>query len=365
MSQTAERKPDQPPSHSRYEYLDWIKGIAIMSVVALHLSSMQSLIAMWAPWHIWQAVPLFLLAAGVTGALSCKKYTGISGNLGWAKNREDLAAYYRGMPKKVLALYIPYAWVVVLYYMWSGETLGIELFFNTMLMGYLGPGGYFVPLIVQHLLFFPLILSFRATLGSDGKFLLFALAVSAALEALFSFTDVPSTRFAYRIFYFRYLFACCLGAVLAEGNPFGKIGFRLLGIMSVVYMALVAWLSDVSVIPPSFWNLFLIRADDWFFQHYPAFFYTAWVVFGARDHWPRIPLKRLIGAFGRSSYDIFIFQMLFFITVVLSLKQAMGWSDLPLALKPVAFACCIGGGLLLTRAKERWQAVMRPVKNKE
>lgn len=362
MSHAAEKSPAQAASCSRHEYLDWVKGIAIMSVVALHLSTMESLVAMAAPWHIWQAVPLFLTAAGVTGALSYKKYAGISGVHGRAKNREDLAAYYRSMPNKVLALYVPYAWVVILYYMWSGDTLGIELFFKTMLMGYLGPGGYFVPLIVQHLLFFPLILSFRARLGSDVKFLLFALAVNVTLEAVFSFADVQSTRFFYRVFYFRYLFACSLGAVLADGNPFGKTAFRLLVLMSAAYMAAVTWLSDVSMVPPHFWNLFLIRADDWFFQHYPAFFYTAWIVFGVRDHWPRIPLKGTIMAFGRSSYDIFMFQMLFFITVVLSLKQARGWSDLPLALKPAAFACCIGGGLLLTRARTWWRAVMRPAK---
>lgn len=343
----------------RLDYLDIAKGFAAASVVLLHLIHPHTLFTILAPWHIWQAMPIFLFIAGITGAMSCRKYQGITGNLGWARNKQDLAAYYRSLPEKALALYIPYAVVVVLYHMWSREPLGIELFFNTMLMGYLGPGGYFVPLIVQHLIVFPLVLSLRGKLGSDGKFLAVALGISIAAELPFAFCDVTASQYVYRIFYFRYLFACCLGAVLADGNPFSKTAFRLLALMSAVYMAGACYLGDPTGTPPQYWNLPFLRADSWYFQHYPAYFFTAFLVLAMRDYERFIPMKSWIMAMGKSSYDIFIFQMLFFITVVLSLKQAYGWSDLPVALKLVGFFVCIFGGLALTRAKQAWRELRK------
>jgi hypothetical protein len=339
----------------RMDYLDIAKGFAAMSVVLLHLFNDKTLFNCLAPWHIWQAVPVFLMVAGVTGAMSCRKYAGISGNLGWEKNKADLAAYYRTLPAKALVLYIPYAVVTILYHMWSRETLGIELFFNTMFMGYLGPGGYFVPLIVQHLIFFPLVLSLRGKVGSDLKFLGAALGISIVMELLFAFADVESTRFIYRIFYFRYLFACCLGAVLADHNPFGKNTFRLLTLLSIAYIWATCYLSNVEASPQRFWNFFVIRADDWYFQHYPGFFFTAWLVFGLRDHEARIPCVELLKKLGRSSYEIFIFQMLFFITIGIWLKKTFGWAELPLFIKVISFFFCLYGGFAITRAKQIWR----------
>ena len=339
----------------RMDYLDIAKGFAAISVVLLHLFSDGTLFRVLAPWHIWQAMPIFLMVAGVTGALSCRKFAGITGNQGWARNRADLAAYYRTLPGKALPLYVPYAVVTLLYHLWSWEPLGIGLFLRTMIMGYLGPGGYFVPLIVQHLIFFPLVLSLRGKLGSDLRFLGAALGISVVAELCFAFADVESTRFLYRIFYFRYLFACCLGAVLADSNPFSKGVFRLLALLSAVYIGATCYLGNAGATPPEFWNFFFIRADDWYFQHYPGFFFTAWLVFGLRDVEGRIPCVEWIKKLGRSSYDIFIFQMLFFITIVIWLKTTFGWADLPFILKIPGFFFCLGGGLAVTRARSMWK----------
>lgn len=343
----------------RMDYLDAAKGFAAVSVVLLHLFSDSTLFQVLAPWHIWQAMPIFLMVAGVTGALSCRKFEGITGDHGWARNRADLAVYYKTLPGRTWPLYAPYAVVTVLYYMWTRETLGVELFFNTMLMGYLGPGGYFVPLIVQHMIFFPLILSLRGKVGSDLKFLGAALIISVVAELCFAVADVESTRFLYRIFYFRYLFACCLGAVLADGNPFSRAVFRLLVLLSVAYIWATCYLSDAAAVPPKFWNFLLIRADDWYFQHYPAFFFTAWLVFGLRDHEARIPCVEWFKKLGRSSYDIFIFQMLFFITIAIWLKTTFGWEDLPFILKNLGFFFCLCGGLAITRMRQIWKGAKK------
>ena len=137
---------------ARLEYLDIAKGFAAASVVLLHLFNASVLFNTLAPWHIWQAMPIFLMIAGVTGAMSCRKAPGIITNADCGMLKQDLKKYFISLPGKVLPLYIPYAVVVLIYYMWTRETLGLELFGNTMIMGYLGPGGYFVPLIVQRVM---------------------------------------------------------------------------------------------------------------------------------------------------------------------------------------------------------------------
>ena len=73
-----------------------------------------------------------------------------------------------------------------------------------------------------------------------------------------------------------------------------------------------------------------------------------------RDNEHRLPCRDRLIKLGKSSYDIFIFQMVFFITVGLSLKQAFGWTDYPFLVKVVIFFACLGGGLLLTRTKKWW-----------
>ncbi len=331
-------------SRPRLDYLDIAKGFAAMGVVLLHLFNHSVLTKVGAPWHIWQAMPIFLLVAGITGAMSWKKYKG------------NIGAYYRDLPPKILALYLPYVVVVLLYHLYAGEPVTLGGFFDTLLMGYLGPGGYFVPLIVQHLIFFPLLLSVREFMKSDLSFLALALFINIILERPFALVDMDATRALYRIYYFRYLFACCLGAVLATGNPFNRNIFLALAALSAVYIGAAIYLSNPQATPPSFWNLSLLRADDWYFQHYPSYFFTAWLVFAMRDHEMRIPKVEWIKKIGKSSYDIFIFQMLFFITLVISIKKYYGWSDLPFWTTIPSFAFCIAGGLLLTHLKALWQA---------
>ena len=310
----------------RYGYLDISKGFAIISVVLLHLFNTNELLTVASPWHIWQAMPIFLFVAGITGSLVWKKYKG------------DIAKYYQDLPAKIWPLYLPYAIVVVIYYLFSAEPLTLKLFGSTMLMGYLGPGGYFVPLIVQHLFFFPLILLIREKSPSDIFFLSLLLVMSAVFEFYFAFEDADATKFAYRVYYFRYLFVCGLGAVLVDNNPLAgkKWAIYLLVAVSAVYMYGVCYQN---------WNFGIIRQDGWLFQHYPAYFYTAFLVMAIRKYEAKIPWQNVLVTLGKSSYDIFIMQMLFFITIY-------NHSTTNIAVKGLSFFVCIFAGLALTKAKQ-------------
>ena len=46
-----------------YEDIDFIKGTAIVFVILLHILSNNALNSIYACFHIWQAVPLFILVS--------------------------------------------------------------------------------------------------------------------------------------------------------------------------------------------------------------------------------------------------------------------------------------------------------------
>jgi len=319
----------QTVAKPRLTYLDTTKGLAIFSVLILHFTSDNFLFKILAPWHVWQAMPFFLFVAGVTGNMVWKKYKG------------NLAAYYRDLPQRALALYMPYAVGTILYHMVMDQRLSIDVFFNTMVMGYLGPGGYFVPLIVTHLAIFPLVLKIREKLGSDLRFLAIAMLFSMVCELPFSMCDVDASQYVYRIFYFRYLFVCCLGAVLSENNPFSPRLFGMLTGIGALYIFLVCYLD---------WQLPGIRTDGWYFQHYLAFFYTAAVVQTLRRLEAHIPLLSMWIRLGKSSYDIFIFQLFFFVTIY-------PWFQVNVFRECLGFVLCICGGLALTWLQNCWQHI--------
>ena len=321
----------QTSTKTRLSYLDTTKGFAILSVVLLHFASSDTLFTILAPWHIWHAMPFFLFVAGVTGSMVWKKY------------QDNYSAYYRDLPKRALTLYAPYAVGTVLYHMVMGQTLTIDTFFNTMVMGYLGPGGYFITLIVTHLAVFPLVLTIRKKLGSDLRFLGAALVLSIFFEALFAFCDVEATQYIYRIFYFRYLFVACLGAVLADGNPFSPRLFAMLAAASALYILMACYMN--LQIPG-------IRSDAWSFQHYPGYFFTAALVLLIRRFEDRIPFLPLWIKLGKNSYDIFIFQLFFFVTIY-------PWFAQSLFHECLGVVFCLCGGLCLGRVQKIWADIKK------
>ncbi|WP_367121908.1 acyltransferase family protein [Methanohalophilus sp. DAL1] len=60
--------------HVHLDQIDILKGFAIISVILLHTWPRELLLITGAPFHIWQAVPIFIIIAGYVGALSYKRH---------------------------------------------------------------------------------------------------------------------------------------------------------------------------------------------------------------------------------------------------------------------------------------------------
>ncbi|SHN62992.1 acyltransferase family protein [Desulfovibrio litoralis] len=319
---------------NRIDYLDFVKGLAIISVVLLHTLPSGWLKPIFAVFHIWQAVPVFIFVAGITGCIT------------WERRKKNISAYYKDLPSKIWGLYLPYIIAVLLYQLYVFDFMNPFHFVTSILSGSVGPGGYFVSLIVQHMLIFPFILMLRDKLGNDNKFLLACLFISFLLEWLFvsaCAADPNADNMFYRFFYGRYLFVAALGATFYNNQSlFSAFKLRVLSGISIVYIILTLYFGiSLSFIP-----------NEWNPQHYPSYFYTyllvAWLV--KNKNKVSDSLHHIISKFGKNSYDIFITQLFIFSTFGVSMRHGFFTALL------LPFIC-LYGGLLVAYLKKKYTLI--------
>ncbi len=309
---------------TRNHNIDILKAMAMFGVIFIHCVPRELLYASFAPYHIWQAVPVFMLLAGFNTANSYRK-----------RNFESLEEFYNPsfIYKKVERLIFPFAavWVgqIVLHFIFKDGVNFRELPISFITGGW-GPGSYFVPIIVQATLILPLIYLLMKKNLNVMTFVL--LLISLILELICLWLDV--SRELYRIIIVRYVFALTLGVWLAFN--YKNINFKWLmpfAMLSVIYITGV-----------NYFELTLIMEPVWLSQHAPAFFYTllftivclkAYKVKG-RHFISRLPIK-----VGQASYHIFLTQMVYF-WVIPNL-----FAGLPLYLYVIiSTALCFAAGIL-------------------
>lgn len=132
----------------RISTIDFVRGIAILSVILLHTISEEVLTISHSTLHIGQAVPLFLF---VSFYLAFK---------GLDKNGSKLVSYYNVQRIKRLLkqVVLPFVFVVIIQSI-IRAIIGIEPFsFNDLIAGGArGPGSYYFVIYIQIWLIIPLV----------------------------------------------------------------------------------------------------------------------------------------------------------------------------------------------------------------
>jgi len=258
----ADPKPHRDPR------LDALRGLAILSVLVLHSASRAWLMETWAVFHIWQAVPVFLVLMGVNASPSVAR-----------RIRRLLPAW---------AIVCLGAWMIAI------ATGGARVRTWQLLAGIPatgGPGGYFVAIAFQSALVVPLMYWARAR-SSTRVFLLGAAAVSLTIELLGPHLSAE----LYAICFLRYVFAVAIGMV---ASPPLLVGF------SIVY--LITYQLGLRI--PVF-------RLEWQPQNLLAFAYAGWLT---RVGLARLPSPRWLQVLGRASWSIFLVQTVYFATVPASI----------------------------------------------
>jgi peptidoglycan/LPS O-acetylase OafA/YrhL len=279
----------------RFDEIDFIKGLAVISVILLHTIPPYILLKIFAPFHIWHAVPVFMVIAGINSALSSLK-------------EEEFVLLKEYSPKKIkksfIRILMPFTvvWLVeILALVITGKATYAKVI-TSYFLGGMGPGSYFTPIYVQHLIFFPVILLIVIKCDKINPYLTLALFCVLALMVEFACVVLNVPESLYRLLYVRYFFATVLGAYLVRHNfKFNQIA--VMALLSVIYIGITSYVEySPGIIYPA-----------WGFQHAPAYFFTIFVVILLWKVFPYITyIGTLLTKIGKASYHIFLIQMVYF-----------------------------------------------------
>jgi hypothetical protein len=270
---------------SRISGIDILKTIAIIYVICLHSEVLPSCPVLL----IGLEMPLFMLLFGTTRALS--------------DNLPTSEKYILD----VMRVVIPAApFIAVLYF--TGK------------FAYHVPGDYFIPLIIELVLIFPLLLlAYR-------KFPLPTLVGSFIINILFNTASTLWIPYdLYRICFVRYIFAVCLGMYLRDAIKNKNPDWNIMLIGTVSFFIII---SQAYLLFPT--------PDEWAMQTPVAFGYVLLVSYLII----RMKIQEFEWVFrciGENIYSIFLWQTMFFAFVFSMFDQSIA-----LAIFALVFSIFIG-----------------------
>lgn len=289
-----------------FQQIDILKGLAIVAVLLLHSLSREQLENSLAVFHIWQAVPVFLVLMGL--------------NLGLSNSPKNhclrqlyTAAYVRKKAARILLpLLLMYVLALVAGYVWQRVylrevyTLGWENLIGVLPVS--GKGNYFITLLLQSLLLLPLIGYTFKRWPVRTSLLLLALEIGFQLLAN-QLTYFDQDRYLYDASFLRYLSAVVLGLWLARlvgiAPAWQNIIVAVAGLTSAVYLYLLGY--QGVALPPF--------RPEWQLQVFLTFPYAALLVLLGMllfPHNSRRLWARGLALVGQASYHIFLAQVLYF-----------------------------------------------------
>lgn len=282
---------------NRIAYLDFLKGIAITSVILLHALPPSFLTKAFACFHISHAVPIFLFVAGITSYISYEKSS--NNSFRYQINKSITSS---------IKLFCPYILFCLAILLFRNEPFRLK----NILYGQLGPGGYFPLLFIQHLFIFPFIVMFYKKTNNKNKFLIILFLCSAMLEWACLSIDISAKT--YRILWIRYIYVACLGLYFYNNSNLNKLCLTFFALISSIYIYMTCY--HELQIP-------FIPAPEWSFQHYPAYFYTLFLCSFLSKIAQSVQFYHTVSFLGKNSYYIFLSQMFLFSTFYPTLNTSL------------------------------------------
>src|SRR5699024_9255726 len=311
--------------------IDVLKGFAIISVILLHTLSWDHRFIIGAPYHMWQAVPVFMFLVGYNLAMSSK-----------LKDLTELNDVYQWpvLKKRLLKILVPYLLIAMVRILWEYFYYdGFEWIptLSGLLTGEFEHGGYFVPVMIQTILIAPILYAYMQKYKKRNGLIL--LVSSFVLDWMVMLFDVPGS--IYRVLVVRYLFVIVLGIWLAlNEKPLNKQLIVFLASMSFIYITIVYYFGIETPLE-----------QYWQAQHAPAYFWTLTIVILVLKYRPINPdnlITNKLIQFGQGSYHIFLVQMIYFWLIVL-----IDLSLHPLLAVFVNLVICLSIGLLYQKVDQQ------------
>ncbi len=275
--------------------IDVIKVFAIIAVILLHSLPVYAKLKLFACFHIWQAVPLFMVIAGYNLTASFQRR-------GLLRFKNQLCNVLdRLLYRIVIPFLIIWMIQIALISIVKPQNLGLKRCFASILAGGYGPGSYFIPVYIQGACFIPVLFLINRHVGNKS-FLILLFVLSIAADWILKIVNISEPT--YRLLFTRYIFAITLGYA---------IYYRLFN-----KWLLVLPLSIYYIYYATYKGYLVFDYPSWRFQHTIGFFYTAFIVVILIDKMPLISnavTSRAIRLVSDATYHIFLVQMLYFWTI--------------------------------------------------
>ena len=317
-------------SSQRVVQLDYIKAFSILMVVLTHCSFTAA--QRERPVFVLlinMAMPLFMLVYGYVRSLSTKKPLG------------NWKAYVLSQLKKLYDILLPY-----------GIALGLELLLMQLLNGHLpanlfrllweeggiGPGSYYVPMLLQLWLLFPV---FQVCFRKNAPVTTVMAIVAFVAYEFFANRYIDDKL--YRLLCFRYIPFLVAGMNMAkyrDGMAKWKNAVFALATISLVWLYFIVYRDYV---PPIF--------SQWSTTAGPVVFLAMSLMIGMLYYVKPLPgfIGTLLSRIGQASYYIFLPQLVWY-GVPLAPKSLTG---LPAAIVNLIFTTWFG---VVFQQVERWLA---------
>lgn len=325
----------------RIEFIDYLKAVCVLMVIITHYEWDDKTIPCFT-MLINMAVPVFMIISGYNFAMSNRRKTNgsLSEMYGW-----------KMMKPKLIRFLNPFFFICLV----EIVLLGIEgKHINPariFLLGAYGPGSYYVPVMLQLLVIFPviyLLVEYNAKLG---------IALSVAANLLFEIAVVMTDMdvYYYRLCIGRYLLLIAFGCYLYL-HPEQRVRKYQMVIMFAIGFSYIIYVLQM--------ENEVVLFDYWTPTAMPIAFYIFPIVIllFRKFYHSQIPGRagELLTWIGKASYHIFLVQMVYYhFELGGKIMEAA-----PLLAVPYNILICVPAGLLFYELDNRFIGRIKQIKAK-
>lgn len=280
----------------RNSKIDLLKAVAIVSVIILHSitdNTMRNQLGI--PFLVLQAVPIFMILMGLNNSRSFIKINPHTFREAFSwdffEHRFDriIFVYFFAVSLEVLVTIVirkvSFTDIILLY-----------------LTGGIGPGSYFVPIMIQTLFILPIL---YVAANKNANYMLLGSFVVNMIFEIWAY-HIGMHNGYYRLLFPRYLFAAALGVWIVKKDSIKWSVISIGAIFSLTYITSIHYWGFTPPVQP-----------DWLSQNAPSYLWPfAIVLFGLRKFPARAKgIWEYCTELGKASYHIFLVQMVYFWTI--------------------------------------------------
>lgn len=282
--------------------IDYIKGLCILFVICTHSLNRDVLGHILFPYWGDTAVPIFLI-------IQVFHYYKKGINTG----RPSVSKLWTRIMKPFIAMLA--LMFLIQYFIYFDRTNGS--FSPTLYWDKRGPGSYYIFIYIEFAFIIPMFAPLFTRLSTKWAFFFFVV-LSQLLESTSCITHCPD--YIYRILFFRYTFLIFIGYLLARGIIYINMITLIGGVIGIVSLFLFNY-TDIDLEP-----LFYTSLSNWKYCHWICYLYIAFIfLWILRYSYLKLnkSILKCIEKIGRYSYEIYLFQIVYFATFYLFVDDAL------------------------------------------